>query len=224
MWKSFINRLFNEDNLYIQALAESQKMLDIDLTMFEAATESLRQSDTGEISLDIYQLDKKINAYERDVRKKVMTHLSVTGSRDLAPGLALVSVVIDIERIGDYTKNICDMAKLHPQRLIAGSLEDSLQTIETFVAKYFKEMITAFKNSDEQMAQKIMAGYKDDVSSQADEIWASILNGETTDLSPSDATAVSLYARYLKRIAAHSRNIITSVVNPFDRIGYKFED
>jgi uncharacterized membrane protein YeaQ/YmgE (transglycosylase-associated protein family) len=36
-----------------------------------------------------------------------------------------------------------------------------------------------------------------------------------------DATAVSLYARFLKRIASHSRNIVTSVVNPFQRIGYR---
>jgi len=32
-----------------------------------------------------------------------------------------------------------------------------------------------------------------------------------------------MYSRYLKRIAAHSRNLISSVVNPFERIGYKEE-
>jgi phosphate uptake regulator len=224
MWKSIISSLFSEENLYIQALGESQKMLDIDLTMFEAATESLRLSNSGEVSIDVYQLDQKINAYERDVRKKVMTHLSVTGSRDLAPGLALVSVVIDIERIGDYTKNIYDLAKLHPARLDAGELEDDLQAIETHVAKHFKDMITAFKSSDEEMARKIMAGYKEDVSEQTDNIVASIVCGKIANLNPDDASAVVLYARYLKRIAAHSRNIITSVVNPFDQIGYKAKD
>ena len=29
------------------------------------------------------------------------------------------------------------------------------------------------------------------------------------------------YFRYLKRINAHLRNIISSVINPYDRIGYK---
>ena len=33
-------------------------------------------------------------------------------------------------------------------------------------------------------------------------------------------TESSLYSRYLKRIAAHSRNLISSIVNPFERIGY----
>ena len=37
------------------------------------------------------------------------------------------------------------------------------------------------------------------------------------------ATAVAMYSRYLKRIGAHSRNLISSVVNPFERIGYREE-
>ena len=32
---------------------------------------------------------------------------------------------------------------------------------------------------------------------------------------------VALYARYLKRVGGHSHNIVTSVVNPFPRIGYR---
>ena len=58
-----------------------------------------------------------INAYEREVRRKVFTHLAVTGERDLHAGLVLVSVVIDIERIGDYTKNIVELALHHPDKL-----------------------------------------------------------------------------------------------------------
>ena len=32
---------------------------------------------------------------------------------------------------------------------------------------------------------------------------------------------IKWFGRYLKRIAAHSRNLISSIVNPFERIGYK---
>ena len=32
--------------------------------------------------------------------------------------------------------------------------------------------------------------------------------------------SVALYARYLKRIGAHLKNITSSVVNPFESIGY----
>ena len=47
-----------------------------------------------------------------------------------------------------------------------------------------------------------------------------IIMGKISDLYIASASALGLYARYLKRIAAHSRNIISSVVNPFERIGY----
>ena len=221
MWKDLLATLFREDNLYIQALNQSYEMLAIDLQMYEASIKSLRHSDTGEIDVDIYKLDREINAYERDVRKKVMTHLAVTGARDLAPGLVLTSVVVDIERIGDYTKNICDLAQNHPKRLEAKGLEKDLQAIEASVTALFRDMIAAFKSSDEEEAKRIMAEYKEEVSSQCDEITNKIVRGEI-DLEPGDAAAVALYTRYLKRIGAHSRNIITSVVNPFDRLGYQY--
>lgn len=222
MWKDLLATLFNEDNLYIQALNQSYEMLAMDLTMFEASIESLRHSDSAEINIDVYKMDEQINAYERDVRRKVMTHLTVTGSRDLAAGLVLTSVVVDIERIGDYTKNICDLAQNHPARLHADGLEEKVKKIEVNASQLFKDMISAFKNSDESEARRIMEGYKEDVSKQSDEVAMQIVRGETGGMSAGDATAVALYVRYLKRIAAHSRNIITSVVNPFDRLGYKY--
>ena len=224
MWKSLISSLFREANLYVQALEQSYAMLDLDLTMYEASVKSLRQSDTGELDLDVYQLDQKINAYERDVRKKIMTHLALTGGKDLAPGLVLIGVVVDIERIGDYTKNICDMARKHPLRLEAKSLEQELSYIESHTGTLFRDMITAFKNSDEAAARRIMENYKEEISKRSDAITNSIVAGEITDLDPADAAATAMYTRYLKRIAAHSRNIITSVVNPFDRIGYRYEE
>ncbi len=223
MWKSLISTLFSEDNLYVQALKESYKMLDLDLTMYEASVESLRHSDSGEIGIDIYKLDKQINEYERDVRKKIMTHLAVTGAQDLAPGLVLVSVVIDIERIGDYTKNICDMARNHPKKLDATPLEEQLREVETGVSTIFRGMIEAFKSSDEESAKQIMNEYKETISGSCDEITNKIVSGKVEMTPPADAAAVALYSRFLKRIAAHSRNIITSVVNPFDRIGYKYQ-
>jgi phosphate uptake regulator len=150
-----------------------------------------------------------------------MTHLVVSGGTNLASGLSLVSVVIDIERIGDYTKNIYDLAVHHPLRLEGGPVEEKLQNVEALVTSDFKSMIEVFKDRDEDKARLIMNNYKEGLSDACEEISNSILSGTVTDLNISDATAVSLYARFLKRIASHSRNIVTSVVNPFHRIGYR---
>ena len=105
-----IFEMFKSDSLYEQALSECHEMLEIDREMFNESINALRTSDSAEIPIDIYAMDKKINSFERDVRRKVMTHLAISGSQDLGSGLILTSVVIDIERIGDYTKNIYDLA------------------------------------------------------------------------------------------------------------------
>ncbi|MBT7028975.1 MAG: hypothetical protein HN969_15600 [Verrucomicrobia bacterium] len=220
MWKELI-QLFKKDNLFEQAYQEAAGMLDTDAAMYDASVEALRRSDTAEVKFDIYDADKGVNRSERGVRKKVMTHLVISGGTNLASGLSLVSVVIDIERIGDYTKNIYDLAVHHPLRLEGGPVEENLQKVEALVSSDFKSMIEVFKDRDEDKARLIMNNYKDGLSDACEEISNSILTGTVTELNSSDATAVSLYARFLKRIASHSRNIVTSVVNPFHRIGYR---
>ena len=215
-----IFEIFKSNSLYEQAIEECHEMLDIDLTMFKASIISLRKSDSSDIDIDIFAMDKKINQFERDVRRKVMTHLAVGGKEDIGSGLVLVSVVIDIERIGDYTKNIYDLAVNHPKKLNGGSAEDRLADIENISLKLFEDTIIAFKNQDIEKARGLMGYYKENISSQSDAITHDVILGKIADLDTKSATAVSLYARYLKRISAHSRNLISSVVNPFEKIGY----
>jgi phosphate uptake regulator len=219
MFKQIFN-MFKADSLYEQALGECHEMLDIDLTMFKASIESLRKSDSADINIDIFSMDKKINAFERDVRRKVMTHLAIGGKEDISSGLVLVSVVIDIERIGDYTKNIYDLAVNHSKKLNGGSTEDRLAEIEKISFKLFEDTIDAFKNQDIEKARGLMGSYKENISIQSDAITNDIIAGKISDLDTGSASAVGLYARYLKRIAAHSRNLISSIVNPFEKIGY----
>ena len=219
MWKNIIG-VFKKDNLYQQAFDEACEMMDTNGKMYAASVESLRQSDAAEIKIDIYALDKEINKAERDVRKKVMKHLILSGDAQLTSGLALVSVVIDIERIGDYTKNIFDLARRHPKRLNAGSLEPQLKALEEHTSKVFHDTIEAFKDSDETLARQVMDDYKEDISADSEKMTDDIIGGTVSDLEPPEAAAVVLYARFLKRIGSHSRNIATSIVNPFHRIGY----
>jgi phosphate uptake regulator len=215
-----IFEIFKSDSLYEQALSECHEMLDIDLTMFKESIKSLRKSNSAEIGIDIFAMDKKINEFERDVRRKIMTHLAIGGKEDIGSGLILVSVVIDIERIGDYTKNIYDLAVNHPKKLDGGSIEDRLAEIEKISFNLFEESTDAFKNQDIEKARGLMGDYKENISSQSDNIANEIIMGKIGDLNIGTASAVGLYSRYLKRIAAHSRNLISSIVNPFERIGY----
>ena len=220
MWRNLLN-VFKNDNLYTRALTESHEMLDLDLTMFEASIESLRRSDTGAISIDILKMDKRINRFEREARQRVLTHLAVSGPSDLSGGLVLTSIIIDIERIGDYAKNIYDLAQYHPARLHGGSIEPRLAEVERQTLAIFRETAEALREQNIEKARHVMVGYKEGLSTECEAIVESLVSGQVTDLDAATATAIGLYARYLKRIGAHSRNIVTSVVNPFHRIGYR---
>ena len=220
MWKELFNIAGNQ-NLQTQAHEQAVAMLDTDWTMFQASVDSLRNSDSGEIAIDIYAKDKEVNRAERDIRRKIFTHFSVSGTGDLSAGLALATVIIDIERIGDYTKNIYDLARTHPSRLFAASLDGRLKTVEEDVTKLFQDMIEAYRNDDLELSRKVMQDYKEGLSAACDEINAAIVKGEADDLNAADAGAVTLYVHYLKRIGSHCRTIVSGLVNPFPRIGYK---
>ena len=131
--------LFHKDNLLNQALKDSYIMLDIDRKMFDESIHSLRKQDTAELKIDVIKKDLMINEYEREVRKKVLTHLSISGTKDITPGLVLTSIIIDIERIGDYTKNIVELALNHPARLEGSIFEEELIKLEEMLIHIFQQ-------------------------------------------------------------------------------------
>tara|TARA_A100001011_G_C14317645_1_gene848760 strand:+ start:897 stop:1562 length:666 start_codon:yes stop_codon:yes gene_type:complete len=221
MFKQIFN-LFKSDSLYVQALEECHEMLDIDLRMFQESINVLRNKDNSESSFDIRKADLKINEFERSVRRKVMTHLAVSGTDDLGSGLILISVVTDIERIGDYTKNIYDLSQFYTKKLNGHDLESDLFNVEEQVVSLFQNSIKAFKDQDLDLARQLMKDYKESISKQSDKITNDIISGKL-NMNGDTATAIAMYSRYLKRIGAHSRNLISSIVNPFERIGYREE-
>lgn len=214
-----IIQLLKKDNLQAQALAECHEMLELCRIMIDASVESLRERDDASVDVDIPVLDRKINAFERDVRRKVMTHLSLGNTGDLAAGLVLISIVIDIERIGDYSKNIYDLAVNHPMRLHGGPLEGDLTKVEKSTLEVFRGAVLAFEKGDVDAARTLMREYKEDVSTLCRNMERSLVTGEI-EMDSATATSLALYLRFLKRISAHSRNLASSVVNPLDRIGY----
>lgn len=215
--------LWRSDNLLKQALNDSHVMLENAQEMFHESVHSLRESDKGEISTYVYDKDLQINTYEREVRKKVLKHMAITGGANIIPGLILTSIVIDIERLGDYTKNIMDLAIAHPKRLTCGGLEDDVKEIEDNVMELFDQVIPAVKKTDKVLAKKLIEGYWW-VLKKCDDNLTALMQEKDPSLSAGDAVTVALYSRYLKRAAAHLINITTSVVNPFDAISYYHED
>ena len=223
MWKEIIN-LWRSDDLLQQAWNESFEMIEIAQEMYVEAVRILRESDDTVVNKEIRQKDKEVNKYEQEVRRKVMTHCTLQGSEELPGGMVLVSIVIDIERIGDYCKNILDLAEVHPARLTVGAYEESIQGIEQEVKSRFGETISVLRNQDVVTAQEMMGSFKIEISAICDRIVNELAQGHLEGLASNDAVALALYVRYLKRISAHLNNMITSVVNPFERIGSRAQE
>jgi phosphate transport system protein len=203
-----------------QAFERSREMLREDREMFEEAIRSLRERDNARLEVDIYAKDQMINAYEREVRRKIYTHLAVSGGTDLNASLVLASVVHDIERIGDYTKNIVELALHHPERLVCGDFETDIRRMETTSKTMFGLLLEALPANDESKAREVMSEHWW-ISHRVDDIVSNLLERDDPKLSGREAVTTVLYARYLKRVSAHLMNIASSVVNPFDRIGFR---
>ncbi len=218
MLRKFLD-LLRKDNMQAQALQECHEMLDVCRQMIHASIETLRRRDDATVDVDIAALDQRINSFERDVRRKVLTHLSLGNVADLSSGLVLVVIVIDIERIGDYAKNIYDIAVSHPTRLDGGPMEDRLAQLEKETMDLFDHAVAAFKEGDEDAARSLMRDYTGDVRRHYRRLEDALVGGEV-ELDTGTAAALALYIRFLKRISAHARNMASSVVSPFDRIGY----
>lgn len=217
---SKFKELFSSENLLDSALKTTVTMLEFDERMYDASSTSLREQDNAEVELDIKQTDRKINKYQREVRRHVLTHLSVTGTQNLVPGLILLTIIIDVERIGDYTKNILDLAVRHPERLNAGKHESVLQEIEQSISESFPVVIEALKTQSKEAAREIMKR-ENHLARAGDSIVYDMVTATDAPSRPGSAVALAMYARYLKRINAHLTNVASAMVNPFPRIGFR---
>lgn len=212
--------ILKKDTLLDRAYQRSFSMFGVLHKMFVSAKESLRHREDSEVDVDIFSRDTKVNRFEREVRRDVFNHLAVGGTTRLSSGLVLVSIIIDLERIGDYTKNIVELAMNHPGKLHGAKFEDDLQRVEVAMEDNIVSTKNCFQYCDEKSALELLKKY-DWINPVCDESLMGLIKEKEKNIGLGDAVSLALYFRWLKRINSHLRNITTSVVNPFDRIGFK---
>ncbi len=173
----------------------------------KAAKQAVRSTDWG------------INQAQQQVRRALMVHASVTAAVDLPLVLAYMSVVKDVERIGDYAKNIYDLAKYGADFAAAADREE-LERYRDAVGHLIDDAAEVFEHRDVERAERLIAkadGFLDDHDAHVKAAYRS-------DGPAADAVARALYFRYLKRITAHVMNLMTSLVLPVDRLDYYDEE
>lgn len=164
---------------------------------------------------EVRKTDKGINVAQQEVRRALLVHSSVSGTMDLPLVLAYMSIVKDAERIGDYAKNLYDLAKYGVDFESAEDHADLARYHEA-VGQLIDDAAEVFDDRDTDKAQRLILK-ADGFLKQYDKLTRAAYESEG---SASEAVARALYYRYLKRITAHVMNLMTSLVMPIDRLDY----
>lgn len=161
--------------------------------------------------------DVKINKLERRIRKQVISHLSFPGNEPSVPYcLLLMSLVKDVERIGDYAKNLIETVDFRSGEVPSDDIYAELQEIRSGVEETFAAAADVFTQSDRERAVELIAEGKA-LARRCDALVERIAR---SDYDARAATAAALGARYYKRIGSHVVNVLTSVVMPLHRLDY----
>ena len=205
--------VFKKGNLMEQAFNLSLHMLKEDREIFNSSIKVLRDQDAS-LDFDIKARDKQINDYQVEVRKKILAHLAISGASDLTSGLILQRAVNDIERIGDFNKNIVSLATKYPSKLNGGVFEDDLSKIETIMSNMFDELIICMETSNIEKGTEIINNHQT-VNRTCKDCVTKLLKDDNLDFPSNQAACLTLYFRYLKRISSHMKRVAKSVVEPF---------
>ncbi|MBS3734815.1 MAG: PhoU family transcriptional regulator [Phycisphaerae bacterium] len=219
MFKELINALRRKDAIN-ELAADVGRMLESGQWMFERAAEALMtEADWDGMAEELYARDRRINEIEQSVRERIVTHLSVSDRADLSGCLVLMSVVKDAERIGDYCKNIFEVARFYRRAHTHPEYAATLDDIRNHTAPLFEQAKIALTAADRDVAYEVLdkAGKQ---RGRCDVVIRQLLqvHGE---MAPDEAVAYVLLARFYKRVAAHLANIATSVVSPVPMIDYR---
>ncbi len=217
MLKSFM-KLWKKESLCDEAWQSCLTMLRESRAMLCDAVQALHTEAVHEAN--IYKRDRMLNKFERHVRRNIVTHLAVSTNPDINTALVLTAIVIDIERIGDYTKNIVELASMHPGAFTGEELGADIGAVEASVATMFELVVPCLESSDAERARQIL-GEHQMVVDRVEDCLHELIAGRLLSNNSGEAVTAALYLRYLKRVSAHVKNVATSVVNPFYRIGFR---
>lgn len=192
-------------------------MLEIDRRTFDIATDALLGgTDVDAARKAASDSDHQVNELVQQVRRELVVHASTRGDMgDLPAELLYMSIVKDIERIGDYAKNILDIARAGGS-LSTGDDHDELVSYQTRVSALVSQVRTVFEAQDADEATRVLTSWGE-VSRSLDRLVDGLV---TVDAPASYAVPRALYYRYVKRIIGHLMNILTALVMPLDKLDF----
>ncbi|MEN9579197.1 MAG: hypothetical protein RJA70_2206 [Pseudomonadota bacterium] len=169
----------------------------------------------------LYERDVRVNKLQRQTRREVVASLSGPVPGDVPYGLMLMSLVKDIERLGDYAKNLAEVPSLTHDNVAERVLPDDenveeLRHISDSIMLLAREAKRVYVACDKERAAELTAQGRANAK-RCDKLVAAIARSDYPACVTVDLT---LAVRFYKRIQGHLLNLLSSVIMPLDKLDY----
>ena len=202
-----------------QIESQVQRMIADARHTFDLAMNAVTGGAVETVADEVRRTDRQINVTEIEIRRELLVHISVHGTADAGEMLVFMNMIKDLERIGDYNKNIFDLALEGVSFSGAEDLEQILGFRDELSSR-IALMGEILDTRDEDRARAYIER-GDQLRREFDGLVNELVHATAPALV---AVPRALLYRFLKRVAAHCANVVTAVVMPVDRLDYFDED
>jgi phosphate transport system protein len=164
----------------------------------------------------VHEQDAKLNQLQRQLRRRLLTRLATEEHPPSGMLLMLMSLTKDAERLGDYAKNLTELASIRAGGPPEGPLRERLQAVRAVVEETLEVIGPILSKQDEDSARSFLDRGKE----ACRECERLVHEAARSDFGAADAISLALGARYYKRLQAHLNNLLTSVVMPLPDLDY----
>jgi phosphate transport system protein len=178
----------------------------------ERSIDALRRLDQG-AARQLIQDDQQINRKRFDVENAAIALIATQQpmARDLRTIVAVLNIIVELERMGDYAKGIGEIVLRHGEQPLLKPLIDVPRMADK-ARDMLRRSLDAFIECDPEAARRI-AAEDDEVDALYDQVYRELLTFMLQDPKTIDrATWLLWTAHNLERIADRVTNICERVV------------
>ena len=214
---AWLKSLGQQDEGLEQIQSEFLQMLEDGRHIFDASSNTLLGgTNPSVIHDDLFDTDKRINKTEQLIRRQMVVHGAIHGSQTFPALLVFMSLIKDAERIGDFAKNIYELASWQPYLGGPETLND-MANLKNRISKLLIKARNLYQAQDTQGAK----GFLDEVDEYKRLCDKKVQ--EFMKVKDENMSGCVLTYRFYKRILSHLGNIISSVIMPIDKLDYRPE-
>ncbi len=161
----------------------------------------------------IKQRDKEINKLQRQLRKQAFGEaVGDPGNFGLPFCVSVMNVVKDVERIGDYAKDLAELIEVAGSSSPGEQVPSLVSHVESFV-----EQLSPIMRKDDQIQAVRLIDRGKQLRRELQALQRGLLTGSPSGANPAaEALALQCYIR----IVSHGLNVLSTLVTPLHHMDY----